>query len=329
MIRFLKKKYLATVCLVGIGAVFSIATQAQTLKLGHVTPPTHVWNQVAEKINENVQKNSDGKLKIDVSPLSKLGSEAQMINLLQSGAMPIGILTAGALANRDASLLGWSLPYLFDNVEHATQATNLESAQEMLDNLEKHGMIGVGYVFAGMRHILSTSPVTSPSDLEGKKIRAFPSSIYNDWWTANGAAPTALPLSEVAPSLTTNLLNAVDVDLDALVGMKFYQQAPYLSLTNQMAFPGVIVVSKKYLDRLDPEQKKMLLASIKDAEQWGFNKAIEADLSNLALVKADGVDIQEVDLEPFMKIGKKVTQKYIENDPLRATFFNQVQELKR
>ena len=47
-----------------------------------------------------------------------------------------------------------------------------------------------------------------------------------------------MPLSEVAPSLTTKLLDAVDVDLDALVGLKFYQQAPNLTLTNHMAFPA-------------------------------------------------------------------------------------------
>lgn len=89
-----------------------------------------------------------------------------------------------------------------------------------------------------MRHVLSLEPVKSPKDLANKKIRAFPSPIYNDWWAANGAAPTAMPLSEVAPSLTTKLLDAVDIDLDALVGLKFHQQAPLPHAHQPHGLPG-------------------------------------------------------------------------------------------
>ena len=329
MIRIAKKLSFAGAGLLSAGLLFTSSAQAQTLKLGLVTPPSHVWSQVGEKINENLQEKSGGTMKVEVNPLSKLGPEAQMINLLQSGAMPLGILTLGALTNRDDTLIGWSLPYLFDDVEQATQATQLDAAQQMLDNLEAHGMLGVGYAFAGMRHVLSTKPVNEPADLVGQKVRAFPSVIFNDWWTGNGAAPTAMPLSEVAPSLTTNLLNAVDVDLDAVVGMKFHQQAPYLALTNHMAFPAVIVVSKRYWDRLDEEKQKILMESIKEAEEWGYQRAIDAELENLAAVKADGAEVIEIDLTPFKAVGDQVNQRYLEGNEVRAQFYQQVQDMKQ
>src|SRR5690625_7827904 len=116
-----------------------------------------------------------------------------------------------------------------------------------------------GDTFAGMDPVLSTKPVNEPADLKNHTVRALPGEIANDWWTGKKAAPTAMPLSEVASALTTNLLNAIDIDLDAVVGMKFHQQAPYLSLTNHMAFPGVIVISKRYWDRLDEEEQQVLM----------------------------------------------------------------------
>ena len=90
----------------------AFGAQAQALKLGHITPPTHVWHQVAEKIATDLDAASGGKMKIAVSPLQKLGNEAQMINLMQAGAQPFGIFTVGGLANREESFLGWSLPYV-------------------------------------------------------------------------------------------------------------------------------------------------------------------------------------------------------------------------
>ena len=86
---------------------------AQALKLGHIVPPTHVWHQVSEKIAADLGTATGGKMKVAVSPLQKLGNEAQMINLMQAGAQQLGVFTVGGLSNREESLLGWSLPYVF------------------------------------------------------------------------------------------------------------------------------------------------------------------------------------------------------------------------
>ncbi len=203
-------------------STLALGAQAQALKLGHIVPPTHVWHKVALQISADLEKASGGKMKIAVSPLQKLGNEGQMINLMQAGAQQFGIFTVGGLSNREESFQAWSLPYVFKDVAHASRAASTPAAKEMLKRLDQHGLVGLGYAFAGQRHVLSVQPVVSAKDLVNKKVRSFPSPIYNDWWTANGAAPTAMPLSEVAPSLTTKLLDAVDVDLDALVGLKFH-----------------------------------------------------------------------------------------------------------
>jgi len=324
MIRFPVLRTLAT------GLVFAataLTAHAQTLKLGHVTPPTHVWHQVAEKINADLNTATAGKMSINVSPLSKLGNEAQMIQLMSSGALQFGVLTVGGLSNREESFLAWSLPYVFKDVAHATRATQTPAAKEMLKRLEPHGMVGLGYAFAGMRHVLALQSVANAKDLAGKKIRSFPSPIYNDWWNANGAAPTAMPLSEVAPSLTTKLLDAVDVDLDALVGLKFHQQAPNLTLTNHMAFPAAIVVSKKWWDSRSAAERDTIRKVVADAEQWGYKAAIAADVDNLAKAKADGAKVVNADLKSFQAVGAKVRDQYTAKNPLIADFYKQSKDL--
>lgn len=297
--------------------------QAQALKLGHITPPTHVWHKVSEKIAADLEKASGGQMKTSVSPLAKLGNEVQMIQLMQSGAQQLGVFTVGALSNREAALSGWSLPYVFKDVAQASQAASTPAAQEMLGRLEPHGLVGLGYAFAGMRHVLSLQPVASAKDLAHKKIRSFPSPIYNDWWLANGAAPTAMTLSEIAPALTTKLLDAVDVDLDALVGMKLHHQAPYLTLTGHTAFPAVIVASKKWWGTLSGEQRQWVAQAVAGAQQWGYRAAIAADTDNLAQVRADGAKVVQADLASFQAVGAQVRTKYIAGNPLVAEFFQQ------
>lgn len=318
---------ITTIACTSLFALGIPAASAQTLKLGHITPPTHVWHQVSEKIAGNLEQASAGKYKVAVSPLQKLGNEAQMINLMQAGAQQLGIFTVGGLSNREESLLAWSLPYVFKDVGQATRAAAAPAAQEMLKRLDKQGLVGLGYAFAGMRHVLSLQPVASAKDLANKKVRSFPSPIYNDWWQANGAAPTAMPLSEVAPSLTTKLLDAVDVDLDALVGLKFHQQAPNLTLTGHMAFPAVIVASKKWWSALPQADRDMITKAVMDAEKAGFKAAIDSEVSNLAKAKADGAKVIDADIKSFQAVGGKVRDQYIAKNPLIADFYKQAKDL--
>jgi TRAP-type C4-dicarboxylate transport system substrate-binding protein len=317
--------------LMGIAMVFLAMVvltgyaQAKTLMLAHTVPPSHVWHKTAVRFAKNLAEQSKGKFKLKISPLSKLGNESQITSMLQGGAIAMAILPVGVMSNREESFLAWFLPYEFDNVTQAGAAAALPAARQMLTSLDKHGIIGVGYTFAGMRHVLATMPVASPKDLEKKKIRAFPSPIFNDWWRANNAAPTALPLGEIAPSLTTNLLDAVDVDLDITVGLKFYQQAPFLALTNHMAFPGVFMASKKWWGTLSDADRALINKVYAEAEQWGIQTQAKAEVSNLKTLKDMGVKITKISLDSFKKVGKEITKKYLAKNPVIAEFHKQAQ----
>jgi TRAP-type C4-dicarboxylate transport system substrate-binding protein len=315
-----------TVIMAGILLIFlATAVQAKTLILGHTVPPSHVWHKVATKFSENLSTASQGKMKIKVTPLSKLGNEQQMFSMVQSNAITFTILPVGFLSNREESLLGWFLPYQFQNVGEAGKAAATPAAAQMLQNLEPHGVIAIGYMFAGMQHILSKKAINAPADLENKKVRAFPSPIFNDWLLGLNAAPTALPLAEIAPSLTTNLLDAAAVDLDIIVGLKYHQQAKYLALTNHMAFPAIILTSKKYWESLSQSEKDMVMEVYKDSEKFGLDSQIQAEKANLEKLKQDGVIVTEIDKPAFKEKAIPVKEKYIGKNALIKQFASEVE----
>jgi TRAP-type C4-dicarboxylate transport system substrate-binding protein len=304
------------------------SVQAETQTLGHTVPPNHVWHKVAMRFADNLAAASQDKFSLKVVPFQKLGNEPQLFSMVQSGAIAFTILPAAFLSNREESLLGWFLPYIFEDVKQAGEAAALPAADRMLKNLETHGVVGVGYMFAGMRHVLSVKPVNSPDDLANKKIRAFPSPIFNDWWQANGAAPTALPLAEIAPSLTTNLLDAVDVDLDIIMSLQYHHQASFLTLTNHMAFPAIIIASKKWWEGLSPEDRDLFEKAYKEAEQYGLQLQIEAETNNLRTLKADGAVVNDINLDSFKEKAEQVREKYISRNDLIRQFTREVEGVK-
>nr|WP_298413908.1 TRAP transporter substrate-binding protein [uncultured Halomonas sp.] len=304
------------------GAILaSAAAQAEKLRLGHVTPPSHIWHKVAQRFDANLQTATDGEDWMMLFPLGRLGGPDQMIDLLQTGGIQLAMLTASSIANRYAPMNAWFLPYTFDNVSEAAAATQSPEAQQMLKDLKEHKLVGLGYVLAGMRHVLSVDPLTNLESFENQKIRAFPNPVFNDWWSELGAAPTALALSDVSSALTTNLLDGVDVDLDIVVGLKMYQQAPYLTLTNHMAFPAVVVASEKWWSGLSDEKRQTVMDAFKEAEAWGFEQQAKAEVSNLQMLKESGVTVNEIDQTSLQQAADKIIEKYTSFNDAIADFY--------
>ena len=152
-------------------ATSAVGAHAQALKLAHITPPTHVWHQVSERFAGELNKASGGKMTVAVSPLQKLGNEGQVTQLMQAGAVQFAVFTAAGLSNREESLLGWSLPYVFKDVAHASRAGTTLAAKEMLKRLEASGLVGLGYTYAGMRWFHNASSGVMVLDGEGRVVR--------------------------------------------------------------------------------------------------------------------------------------------------------------
>ncbi|MCG3726158.1 TRAP transporter substrate-binding protein [Vibrio cincinnatiensis] len=297
---------------------------ATELKLGHVTPPSHIWHKVAQRFDNNLRTASEHAFSIQIYPLSKLGGDDQMVDLLQSGAIQLGVITAGSLSNRSPSMNAWFLPYLFDNIEQAAAMSRTQEAKHILDELEKHKLIGLGYTFAGMRHLITTAPVNDITHLKDQKIRSFPNPLFNLWWRALKAAPTALSVSDVMPALTTNLLNGVDADLDIVVGLKMYQQAPYLTLTNHMTFPGVVVASQVWWESLSLSQQNMIRAAYDEAEAWGANHQAQQEKENVEKLKAAGITISQLNHQELQKTAQPIAKEFAERHPLMLAFYQRV-----
>ncbi|SUA51251.1 TRAP-type mannitol/chloroaromatic compound transport system, periplasmic component [Oligella ureolytica] len=316
------KKCLSTVVL---ALTLGLAAQAQaaTYRMAMVTHPTHNYNKVSEKMNTELKELSDNKNQIRIFPLSQLGTDSQVITTMQTGGIQLAVLTATSLSTRVPEFNAWSMPFIIEDIEHAASAAQSDSGKEMLSLLDAQGLVGIGYVFAGMRQVLSVKPVNSVDDFKNMKIRSVPSEAYSDFWRKLGAAPTALDPADISSALTTNLLDAVDADLDLAASMKYQQQAPNLILTNHMPFPGVVVASKRWWDKLSDKDKQDVLTAFERAESWGVEQQIQAESNNLEALLNDGANRIEIDLTSLHQVGEEMVQDYAAKYPLIEKFYDE------
>ena len=232
---------------------------ARDFRLGLITPPTHLWTEAAVAFGNELETASGGAHRIAVFPARQLGTEAQLLQLLQTGALDFAILTISEITNRMPQYGAFYAPYLVADVEQAARLLRGDAARAMLLSMpEEIGVFGVGYGMAGMRQILGRDPIRTAGDLRGRKLRITPFVPIRDFYQLLGAAPTPMPLASVYDALANGQIDAIDMDLEAIWKLKYYDYAETLVLSNHMMFPCVGVISGKTWPALSEEERELV-----------------------------------------------------------------------
>lgn len=241
------------------------ASQARDFRIGLITPPGHQWTLAAEAFAAAVARRYPGEHRVLVYPSRQLGTEAQMLQLLQTGALDFAILTVSELSNRLPRFGALYCPYLVANAAEGAQLLQSPEAGALLKNLpEDMGVVGAGYAMAGMRQILSREPLKEAAQLAGTKLRITPFAPVRDFYQLLGAAPTPMPLSSVFDALANGQINAIDMDMESIWKLRYYHYGDTLLLSNHMLFPAVGLMSARNWLRQPQALREALLALLRE-----------------------------------------------------------------
>nr|MCR5843646.1 TRAP transporter substrate-binding protein DctP [Oscillospiraceae bacterium] len=183
----MKRILAAVLCLVMIVALCAAmpmtASAANTtyLTLAHNMAEDHAINVALLAWAEAVDKATDGAIVIDVMPGGTLGSEADCVSQIQAGQLEMTKVSAGTLANFNPAWNCVSVPYVFTSKDHLYNVMNGEIGQDLYKLTENDGFIGLAWLESGTRCFYTAkTPIRTPSDLKGLKIRTMDSQMAID-----------------------------------------------------------------------------------------------------------------------------------------------------
>ena len=288
---FLKATSLAAAVL----AVPSIvrAGGEKKLRIGTITPGSHFWTQTMDRVGASLAEKSGGKFETQVFPSGQVGNEATMIQQIQSGGLDMGFLTVAEFSNRLDDMAALFTPYLVPDVSQASRLLTGPTATGMLEQYSSLGMKGLGFGLGGMRHLISREAGVTSADLAGRKYRITPFAPLRDFYELMDVAPTPVPLPGLFDALANGQVDGADIDLELAWKLKLYDQAPNLTITSQMMFPVVAVVSGRYWAALSDAEKQMLSESVAEQIDWLFAQYVEFEPKWLNDLKGTGITVVE------------------------------------
>lgn len=237
----------------------STMSGAKEFRLGLITPPTHNWTLSAIEFGEELSQESDGKHSVSVFPARQLGNEAQMLQLMQTGALDMAFMTVAEVSNRVPDLGAFYAPYLARDIAHAARILRTDFAMTMLEELPKQvGVVGLGYGMAGLRQIAARGDVATAADLDGMKLRITPFEPILDFYNLIGAAPTPMPLPSVYDALANGQVDAIDMDIELILVLKYFEHTDTIIASRHMMFPMVGLVSAKVWAELTEEDRNLI-----------------------------------------------------------------------
>lgn len=278
-------------------------TQAETLKLGHVYPTDHPWHKGSILAADQIKEKTNGRITVEVFPLSQLGTEAELLESVLLGSVDIAVLGTAQIGNMYKVFGVTEMPYLFRDIDHTRLFQESDIAADMFEKFrKKHG----GKILAtgtwGIRHLTANKAVRSPEDLKRFKLRVPEQQVPLAYGEAMGASPTPIAYKEAYMALQQEVVDGLENPLTAIKSMKFYEVQKYINLTGHVTNVCTYTANDSKFQSFSAEDQKIIMDAF-DAAVLHQNELIKNDDQNLvAFFEKQGLTVnKDVDVDAFMK----------------------------
>ncbi|MGQ9367062.1 TRAP transporter substrate-binding protein [Azospirillum sp. ST 5-10] len=301
-----------------LAAAFTAAPAvAKEFKVGLIVPPTHAWTLAAKAMGEAIKTQSGGKHTVAVFPAGQLGSEAQMLQQLQTGALDMAFLTVAEISNHAPDFGALYAPYLVKDIDGAARILHGGTATGMLKQLPRAaGVVGIDYGIAAMRVLLTAFPADTVKDLEGKKLRITPFEPIKDFFSILKAAPTPMPLPDVYDALANGQVDGVDADVELVWKLKLQERGKMLLNSNHMMFPMVGVVSGRVWQSLSKEERALVETTMRRELAGLFDSYAALERDMLKKIGDSGLSVHTVGPEFFGDTLKEYEAIWLKKAPV-------------
>ncbi|MBG9565520.1 hypothetical protein ABE38_08770 [Brevibacillus agri] len=272
-----------------------------TLKLGHVWSSSEIHAQAVEKFAAEVEKVSNGTLKVEVFADGTLGKDKDLLEGLKVGTADIWVGGAGVLSGSSDTAKIFTVPFMFDSQEHFNKVYDGEVGQQISDRIQKEsGYKVLSYWERGARWLTVNKEVKTPEDLAGLKIRVPESPVFVKSFERLGAAPTPMAFGEVFTSLQQGVIDGQENPLSLIYTSKFNEVVKYLVKTEHVREPISMVISETKFNSLTPEQQQALTAAANgEGKKYALDQVTTGDNDFLKKLQEGGMTLVEPDLAAF------------------------------
>lgn len=305
-----RRTLLAALSVAAFAASFQAAAQdfkPRIIRFGYGLNEVSNQGRATKLFAQEVEKASGGKMKVRAIGAAALGSDLQMQQALVGGAQEMMVGSTATLVGITKEMAIWDTPFLFNNAKEADVVLDGPVGQKVMDKLQEKGLVGLVYWENGFRNLTNSKrPVAKLEDMNGIKLRVMQNNVFLDSFKTLGANAVPLPFSELFTALETNTVDGQENPYNTILSSKFYEVQKYLTVTNHVYSPWIVLVSKKYWDGLSKAEQKVLLDAARKSRDFERQDTRDEAAKALADLKAKGMQVNELSSAEASRMREKL-----------------------
>lgn len=299
------------------------------VRIGHnqsVNHPTHI---ALTAFQDYINHNLGDRYIVEVYPSELLGSQTDMVQLTQTGAIDYCIASNAILETFSKNYEIFNLPYLFasaDSYHHAMDDPQI--TDPIFTATQKAGFTAVTWLDAGTRNFYTVKkPIESPSDLKGLKIRVQQSPTNLEMMRLLGGSATPMGFGDVYTALQSNIIDGAENNEMALTDNGHGDVCKYYSYDMHQMVPDILIGNNAFIQGLPEEDRVVFEEGYRLINQIQRKEWIKAvDTAREKAASQQKVRFLYPDQAPFVKACAPLHHTVLENNPNIRPIYDAIQQ---
>ncbi len=330
-----KNKFRAAACMAALALAAGALTGCQSagddrriIRIGHNQSTNHPTHIALAAFEEFIEERLGDKYNVEVFPSELLGSQNEMVQLTQTGAIDFCVASNSLLETFSENYTLFNLPYLFASSEayHASMDDE-EVTGPIFESTKQAGFEAVTWLDAGTRNFYTVDkPIETVADLRGLKIRVQQSPTNVQMMNLLGGSATPMGFGEVYTALQSKIIDGAENNEMALTDNGHGDVCKYYSYDMHQMIPDILIGNNAFLEGLSEEERAIFeegftLVNSVQREEWVT--AVENAKERAA--NEQGVNFLYPDTKPFQEACAPMHESMLAQYPELAPIYEKIQ----
>lgn len=243
-----------------------------TIKFSHVVARNTPKGKAADKFKELVEKNTDGRIKVEVYPNAELYGDKGELQALQSNSVQMLAPASAKFTPIAPELQVLDLPFLFDSVEDIPKVASPDTTvgKAIFENkkLADKNIKVLGLWDNGLKQLTSNTPIRTTDDLKGMSFRIQPSDVLRSQFNQWGAKATPMDFSEVYNALEQGVVDGQENPYSNIAPHKIHEVQKHITESNHGYIGYILVISTAFFESLPKDLQDEVVKAADEASTY-------------------------------------------------------------
>ena len=252
--------------------------------------------QAAQAFVDTLYERSDGTLVGTLFPAGVMGGERDNVEAMQIGELEMGVFGTFPIVHLTPEYSFFDAPFVFRDGDHYLRVWEGEIGEAVRGIFsDDHGIRVLGLMGRGYRHITANTPVTSPDDLVGLRMRMGQSPPFIDSFTEIGSVVIPIALPELYTSLQMGVVDGAEGPFDQIYTVGLHEVQDYLTISGHLFATSMWLMTERFYNSLSDEHRRLIDEVAAESLALGTQLSEEANDRLLARLQEEGMQVLSID----------------------------------